>query len=716
MNRGGLLAVAWAPFQPRTSALARDLGGEVEFISGRAWLPLRYLSSSIRTWRLLSQRRPDRVPVVTPPVLVPVVAWLRCTLNRRDLIVDCHTGAFDSRKWAWALPIHQFVLRRSRAVLVHTEAALELVGGWAAPVLLLPDDVPDGSEAAPDAITSGATVLVAGSFDENEPVVAALAAAGQLAPIQVAFTGDTGRLAARVRSFAPDNALFTGYLPYSSFLAELRAAQVVAVFSTDPQIMNRAAFEAVGLGLPLVLSDLPGLRKRFGAAALFCCNEPDCMARAIAAALADRRALAEKSRALARELQGQRADSMARLGRLLDAARLPDRLRVLLITQHPYPEHMTVRRNVHHLSEQGFGVDLVCAGKCNERAALPAGVRVFRVPIAHRRTSAARYIFEYLVFFAWSLALSSRLALRHRYVAAQVDNPPDFLVFSAFPARFRGARVVLDMLELGPELTAARLGVGETHRMVRAARWSERIAAAWADQVITVSEPCRRILLRRGLHPAKVAVVPNTAEVTPGSFDAWVPTSDPYLIVLASLIERYGVQVAIRALKVLEPRWPRLTLRVLGDGELKPELVRLAADLGLADRVLFAGFLPWQEAMVQVSRAAIGLVPVIRDGYGELLLPTKLLEYVEHGVPVVASRLPAIEEHFPNGTVTYVEPGDPVDLAAGVDRILRDPARASIQARHAADAISGLRWKAVSARYVAALGLSALASANAVNS
>jgi len=638
-------------------------------------------------------------------------------MNRRDLIVDCHTGAFDSRKWAWALPVHRFVLRRSRAVLVHTEAALEMVVGWAAPVLLVPDDVPDGSEAAPDTVTSGAPVLVAGSFDDNEPVVAALAAAGQLAPVRVAFTGDTGRLAARVRSLAPDNALFTGYLPYSTFLAELRAAQVVAVFSTDPQIMNRAAFEAAGLGLPLVLSDLPGLRKRFGAAALFCRNEPDCMARAIAAALAERRALAEKSRALARELQAQREDSMARLGRMLDAvpSRRPDQRRVLLITQHPYPEHMTVRRNVHHLSEQGFGVDLVCAGKSKEPATFPAGVRVFRVPISHRRTSATRYIFEYLVFFAWALTLSSRLALRHRYVAAQVDNPPDVLVFSAFPARLRGARVVLDMLELGPELTAARLGVGETHRMVRAARWSERIAAAWADQVITVSEPCRRILLRRGLHPAKVAVVPNTAEVSPGSFHAWVPTSDPYLIVLASLIERYGVQVAIRALKELEAKWPTLTLRVLGDGEFKPALARLTADLGLADRVLFAGFVPWHEAMVQVSRAAIGLVPVIRDGYGELLLPTKLLEYVELGVPVVASRLPTIEEHFPDGTLTYVEPGDPVALAAGVDRILRDPARASIQARRATDAISGLRWKAVSARYVAALGLSALASANALN-
>ena len=42
--------------------------------------------------------------------------------------------------------------------------------------------------------------------------------------------------------------------------------------------MNRAAFEAVGLGRPLVLTDFPGLRERFGEAALLSTNEPARMA------------------------------------------------------------------------------------------------------------------------------------------------------------------------------------------------------------------------------------------------------------------------------------------------------------------------------------------------------------------------------------------------------------------------------------------------------
>jgi glycosyltransferase involved in cell wall biosynthesis len=111
--------------------------------------------------------------------------------------------------------------------------------------------------------------------------------------------------------------VLTGFLPYAQFLGELRAADVVAVFSTDRRIMNRSAFEAVGLGRPLVLSDLPGLRTRFGSGALFAINEPAAMAAAIRQALDEKEELAERSRVLGLRLRTQRDDAMAQLRVLL---------------------------------------------------------------------------------------------------------------------------------------------------------------------------------------------------------------------------------------------------------------------------------------------------------------------------------------------------------------------------------------------------------------
>jgi glycosyltransferase involved in cell wall biosynthesis len=164
--------------------------------------------------------------------------------------------------------------------------------------------------------------VVAGSFDWNEPVAAALAAAALVPEMEVRLTGDVSRLPRSVRAGAPANVVFTGYLPYAQFLGELLTADVVAVFSTDPHIMNRAAFETVGLGRPLVLSDLPGLRARFGEGAVLCRNDAASMAEAIRLAQRDRDILAERSRALRRRLQAQRQAALAELQSMVRSRQL----------------------------------------------------------------------------------------------------------------------------------------------------------------------------------------------------------------------------------------------------------------------------------------------------------------------------------------------------------------------------------------------------------
>jgi glycosyltransferase involved in cell wall biosynthesis len=287
-------------------------------------LPVRYVADAVRMWRSLQQARPDVLVVISPPVIAPVVAWLWSALHPCRLVVDCHTGALHWPKWGWTRPLHRLLFRRAHAVLVQTEEDEARLRAWGTPVVLLPDDLPDPSEAAPGPPGKGVPrVVVAGSFDWNEPVAAALVAAALVPEMEVRLTGDVSRLPRSVRAGAPANVVFTGYLPYGQFLGELLAADVVAVFSTDPHIMNRAAFEAVGLGRPLVLSDLPGLRARFGDGAVLCPNDAAAMAEAIRLAQRDRDTLAERSRALRRRLQAQRQAALAQLQTMVRSRQLP---------------------------------------------------------------------------------------------------------------------------------------------------------------------------------------------------------------------------------------------------------------------------------------------------------------------------------------------------------------------------------------------------------
>jgi glycosyltransferase involved in cell wall biosynthesis len=278
-------------------------------------------------WRLLRERRPEVLVVVSPPVVALIVGWLWSLVHPGRLVVDCHTGAFHSPKWGWTLPIQRFALRRARCVLLHTDADEARVRAWGMPALLVPDDVPDAADAATATQrTPAPRVVVAGSLDWNEPVAAALAAAALLPEVEVRITGDIARLPASLRTGSSANVVFTGFLPYQQFLAELAGADLVAAFSTDPSIMNRAAFEAIGLGRPLVLSDLPALRARFGAAALLCPNDPAAMARTIRQALQDRELLVQRSQALQWQLRAQREAALARLRIMLEMPRRPPRL------------------------------------------------------------------------------------------------------------------------------------------------------------------------------------------------------------------------------------------------------------------------------------------------------------------------------------------------------------------------------------------------------
>jgi glycosyltransferase involved in cell wall biosynthesis len=377
-----------------------------------------------------------------------------------------------------------------------------------------------------------------------------------------------------------------------------------------------------------------------------------------------------------------------------------------MITQHAYPGHPQVRRNVQYLRSQEIQVDLVCMASSDLPEWGPRtqpGLHIYGIGLNHRRSPAFWYLLEYLIFFIRALPIVCGLSLRHRYTVVQVDNLPDALAFVAFLPRWRGARLVLNMFEHMPELTAARLRLGTAHPLIRFTRWVERMSHAWADHLLSVSEHGRAIVIGHGVSADKVSVIPNSLPPSPGP--AWSPTTPPVLLALSTLVERYGIQIVIRALSELRPSWPELSLCVFGEGEQKAELTQLVADLGIGRQVKFVSFLPWDEAMAAVRTATIGIVALIPDGYSDLMLPTKLLDYVQHGLPVVCSRLPAIENHFPPDTLAYFAPGDAGGMAAQIDRLLRHPDEARRQALRALEAVRPLSWEIVAPRYLGALGL-----------
>lgn len=91
-----------------------------------------------------------------------------------------------------------------------------------------------------------------------------------------------------------------------------------------------------------------------------------------------------------------------------------------------------------------------------------------------------------------------------------------------------------------------------------------------------------------------------------------------------------GVDVTIRALPAIAQVFPAVKYLVIGRGDDQPRLVKLAQDLGVADRVVFAGFVP-TEALAEHYRLADAYIMPSQEGFGIVYL-----EAMACGVPVLS--------------------------------------------------------------------------------
>lgn len=333
-----------------------------------------------------------------------------------------------------------------------------------------------------------------------------------------------------------------------------------------------------------------------------------------------------------------------------------------------------VERQASALVARGFEVEVISLkGSGEPSTELVDGVTVHRLPVRRNRGSGfvAQFI-EYLLFFTLSTFKLSVLHLRRRFDVVQVHNLPDFLVFAALVPKLTGAKIVLDLHDLMPEFYAERIGRSMESLPVRFMRLQERVACAFADKVITVTEIWRQALVKRGIPAEKVFVVMNLAD--PQFFyqnGVRKPPADGKfnLIYHGIMGRRHGLDLALMALDKLRDSSPSIHLTLHGGGEFGSRLEEMVAEMGLQEQVTFSrDFMPTAQLADLIRSADLGIVPYRDDTFTGGILPTKLLEYAALGLPAIAARTSCMVAYFDESMVAFFDPGDADQLA---DQILR---------------------------------------------
>ena len=198
----------------------------------------------------------------------------------------------------------------------------------------------------------------------------------------------------------------------------------------------------------------------------------------------------------------------------------------------------------------------------------------------------------------------------------------------------------------------------------------EREALIAASGIWTISRYSRdRLCAAHNLNLDKVQILPCVVDgeaFTPGTKSTSLITkynleTSKVLMTVARLwpTDIYkGVDVTIRALPAIANVFPNIKYLVIGRGDDQPRLAQLAQDLGVGDRVVFAGFIPTAD-LVEHYRLADAYIMPSQEGFGIVYL-----EAMACGKPVLAGDADGSTDPLQDGRLGWQVPHRDIDAVA----------------------------------------------------
>ena len=261
------------------------------------------------------------------------------------------------------------------------------------------------------------------------------------------------------------------------------------------------------------------------------------------------------------------------------------------------------------------------------------------------------------------------LSLRHDLQSLRRARPSDYdvvMVSDKFivaaialqVARARGLRFVFWLTFPYPEL--ALLGAREgTARYPRLAllqgRFTEWLLYRWilprSDHVFVQTERMGRGLLTRGIPSRRISPILTGFGIDEIPAHAvkqhYARVAVPVIVYLGTLSADRHLEVLIDMLARLQARGTPARLLLIGDAHRGRDRVRLeqsAVTAGVSQQVEITGFLPHAEALRRTVTADVAISPIFRSPIYDVGSPTKLIEYLALGMPVVANDHPEQRE------------------------------------------------------------------------
>ena len=210
-------------------------------------------------------------------------------------------------------------------------------------------------------------------------------------------------------------------------------------------------------------------------------------------------------------------------------------------------------------------------------------------------------------------------------------------------------------------------------------KWSFR----FADEYITVTPKLKEVLNEDyKINKDKIIVIENGANTDlfkpldslKAKRELNLKSESSFICFVGGLEIWHGVNLLVSAFPQVLSEFPKARALIIGEGPQKNALIKQTVQLGISDKIIFIGKVPYENVPLYVNASEICVAPFstdrcLRIGSSSL----KLCEYLACGKPVVSSKISGLEylEEKKLGFLTNVGNGE--ELAQYILRLLRDP-------------------------------------------
>jgi len=376
-----------------------------------------------------------------------------------------------------------------------------------------------------------------------------------------------------------------------------------------------------------------------------------------------------------------------------------------MITHSFYESDNRVLRYAETLAARGDSVDVLALRRNPDMPVEETinGVKLHRIQdrLGKKEKSKGSFLKPLLRFLLASSRHLNRLHRQGRFDLVHVHNIPDFMVFAAWRPKLSGTKVILDIHDIVPEFFSSKFGTSKGSALVWGLKVAERASAAMADHVILANHLWLEKYTSRSARKEKCSVFIN--HVDENIFHQRPRTRTdrkPVVMFPGGLQWHQGLDIAIRAFKLLHERMPEAEFHIYGDGNMKAELVSLTSELGLNGSVKFFNPMPIKQIADVMAQADLGVVPKRADSFGNEAYSTKIMEFMSLGVPMVVSSTKIDRYYFDDLVVRFFESGNVEQLAEAMQEVLSKPELRDKMVRQAQDYVSRNSWASRKGEYV----------------